>query len=93
MGLLLAKFPHRWTKQDGGTVEGLREAVLCPPCEHTDPAAAALIALFAVDEELDLSNLPAFAELAAEWVEAARCRTVDLDALSEDEELWSRGEL
>src|SRR5207253_194515 len=61
--LLLARFPHSWTNRVGDDVPGLREALLCPSCDHTDPACRPLLALFAVDEQIDPANLAAFAGL------------------------------
>lgn len=91
--LLRARFPHSWKNARGETVAGIREAELCPACDRVEPAAADLLALFAVDERLDLDNIAEFGGLVAAWVESVRHRTVDLQALDDEHERWRRGEL
>ncbi|MET7573391.1 DUF6300 family protein [Streptomyces sp. NPDC005492] len=91
--LLLARFPHAWKNGLGRDVSGLREAVLCPGCHHGDPAAAELLALYAVDGHVSPENLDVFGGLVAAWVESVRQRTVDEGALNAEFELWKRGEL
>lgn len=92
-GLLLVRFPHAWVNERGKDVRGMREAVLCPSCDHADPAASAVVALFTVDQRIGHDNLATFHSLAAAWVDSVRDRTVDLDALHAEEEQWRRGEL
>lgn len=91
--LLRARYPHAWTTRRGAEAGGLRESVLCPACDHHDPTAAEVLALFTVDGQLDLANLAVFSALAATWVRSVQERSVDLAALAEEEELWRRGDL
>ncbi|MFK0106438.1 DUF6300 family protein [Streptomyces sp. NPDC091217] len=91
--LLLAQFPYGWTNNRGENVAGIRETVLCPCCHHGDPAAAELLALYAVDEKVTPENLDVFGGLVAAWVESVRQRTVDEESLNTEFELWQRGEL
>ncbi|MFD0007161.1 DUF6300 family protein [Streptomyces sp. NPDC127178] len=91
--LLLAQFPHCWQNSRGEDVSGLRETVLCPGCDHREPAAAELLALFAVDDRVGPENKDAFGGLVAAWIESARQRTVDEEALIAEFELWKRDEL
>jgi hypothetical protein len=67
--------------------------VLCPGCDHGEPAAAELLALFAVDDQVSPENMDVFGGLVAAWVESVRQRTVDEEALSAEFELWKRDEL
>ncbi len=46
--ILLARYPHSWRNNKGGTVSGFRGSVLCRVCDRDDSAAAPLVAL---DEE------------------------------------------
>ncbi|WP_274558090.1 DUF6300 family protein [Streptomyces spiramyceticus] len=92
-GLLLAQFPHSWKNARGEDVNGLREAVLCPACDCGEPAADELLALFAVDDQVGLSNFEVFGELVAAWVQSVRHRIVDEEALGAEYEQWKRGEL
>ncbi|MER7688701.1 DUF6300 family protein [Streptomyces sp. NPDC097610] len=91
--LLRARFPYSWNNARGETVAGIREAELCPACDHGQPAADELLALFAVDDQLDLDNLAAFGGLVAAWVESVRHLTVDLQVLNDEHERWRRDEL
>lgn len=91
--LLLARFPHSWKNNAGEDVEGLREAALCPSCDRGEPTVDQLLALFAVDEQLDQANVETFSRLAVRWVDVARTRAVDQAALAEEEERWDRGDL
>jgi hypothetical protein len=91
--LLLVRFPYAWKNAHGDDVSGLREAVLCANCHYGDPAAAELLALYAVDGDPCPENLAVFGGLVAAWVESVRQRTVDEEALSAEFELWTRGEL
>ncbi|MFD5856062.1 DUF6300 family protein [Streptomyces chartreusis] len=90
---LLVQFPHNWKNGRDEDVSGFREAVLCPGCHHKEPAAAELLALFAVDDQLSLENVDTFGGLVAAWAESVRQRTVDEEALTAEFELWKRGEL
>jgi hypothetical protein len=91
--LLRARFPYSWRNARGETVAGIREAELCPACDRGKPTADELLALFAVDEQLDLDNVETFGGLVAAWVESLRQETVDLVALADEHERWHRGEL
>ncbi|CAM5387929.1 DUF6300 family protein [Streptomyces hirsutus] len=82
--LLRVKFGHSWTNVGEGLVEGVREAELCPACDRGEVPAAELLALFPVDERLDVANCTAFGGLVATWVEAVRQRRVDMDLMNED---------
>ncbi|WP_432095833.1 DUF6300 family protein [Streptomyces sp. bgisy100] len=93
VALLLAQFPHAWRNGRDAAVSGLKEALLCPACDHGEPAAADLLALFAVDDQVGLDNLEVARRLLSAWVESVRHRTVDEEALSEEFDQWSRGEL
>ncbi|MEV6533640.1 DUF6300 family protein [Streptomyces sp. NPDC051639] len=90
--LLLAQFPNSWKNNRGEDVDGLREALLCPACDR-EPAAAELVALFAVDDQVDPSNADVFGGLVAAWVESVRHREVDLAMLDDQEERWRNGDL
>lgn len=91
--LLLARFPHSWKNNSDEDVPGLKEALLCPACHHREPAAAELLALFAVDDHVRPENLDVFGGLVAAWVESVRQRSVDEEALSAEFAQWQRGEL
>lgn len=90
--LLAVRYPHTWRNAQGTEVSGLREAVLCPDCDRGQEAAA-LLALFSVDGQLDFANMDVFGELASAWVETVRARTVDPAELDDEVERWRRGEL
>ncbi|SCG02599.1 hypothetical protein GA0115256_14592 [Streptomyces sp. DconLS] len=75
--LLLARYQHSWTNGRGEDVASRKEAALCPACDHKDPAAAELLALFAVAGQVSSENSETFAGLLAAWVESVRHRTVD----------------
>ncbi|MEJ8662194.1 DUF6300 family protein [Streptomyces sp. MS1.AVA.4] len=93
MTLLLAQFPHSWTKARGEDVNGVREAVLCPACDRGQPAADKLLELFAKDGKLDFADVETFAELVAAWIDSVRHRPLDTAALNNEHERWRRGEL
>ncbi|MFJ3270984.1 DUF6300 family protein [Streptomyces sp. NPDC086776] len=93
VALLLAQFPSAWRNNRGEAVPGLKEALLCPACDHGEPAAAELLALFAVDDQISPENLEVFSSLAAAWIESVRHRTVDEERLESELESWRRGEL
>ncbi|OIJ85225.1 DUF6300 family protein [Streptomyces colonosanans] len=90
--LLLARYPQAWKSARGEDVSGIKEAVLCAACDHVDAAAAELIALFNLDEQVS-PEMETFGGLAAAWVESVRQRTVDETLLQEQHELWRCGEL
>lgn len=92
-GLLLAQFPYSWKNASGADVNGLREAVLCPACDWGEPAADESLALFAVDDQVGLSNVEVFGELVSAWVESLRHRKVDMALLDEEEKRWRDGDL
>ncbi|MFI6686626.1 DUF6300 family protein [Streptomyces sp. NPDC050485] len=91
--LLAVRYPHSWRNARGKDVTGLREAVLCPDCDHGQETADALLALFTVDGQLDFANMEVFGELAGAWVKSVRARTVDPAMLDDEYERWQRGEL
>ncbi len=91
--LLMAQFSHSWKNARGEEVNGLRAAVLCPACDRGEPAADELLALFAVDDQIGLSNVEAFGGLVAAWVESVRHREVDMALLDEEEQRWRDGNL
>ncbi|MET8678853.1 DUF6300 family protein [Streptomyces sp. NPDC004647] len=92
-GLLLARFPDSWKNARSEDVRGLREAALCPACDRGGAAADELLALFAVDDQVGLSNAELLGELVAEWVEYLRHRKVDAALLDEEHGRWERGNL
>lgn len=91
--VLRVAFPYSWQNELGQDVRGAKEASLCSACDHTDPAAAELLALFAVDDQVTLENAHTLACLASTWVEQLQTRTVDTKRLQEEWELWRRDEL
>lgn len=91
--LLLARFPYAWKNLREEDVVGFKEAVLCPGCHHREPAAAELLALFAVDDQVRPENMDVFGGLVASWVESVRHHTVDEEALSAEFAQWQRDEL
>ncbi|MFF8029619.1 DUF6300 family protein [Streptomyces sp. NPDC007896] len=91
--ILLARYPHSWRNNKGGTISGFRESVLCRVCDRDDPAAAPLVALFERDGSFPADKLDVFGPLAAVWVENRRNTTVDEGLLNEQERLWRGGEL
>ncbi|MEV7869149.1 DUF6300 family protein [Streptomyces sp. NPDC088124] len=92
-GLLSARFPNSWKNTRGEEVHGLREAVLCPECDRGEPPADALLALFAVDDQIAGSNAEVFSRLVTAWVESVRHRTVDLTLLNAEVQRWQKGSL
>ncbi|MFE4995700.1 DUF6300 family protein [Streptomyces mirabilis] len=91
--ILLARCPHSWRNNKGGTVSGFRESVLCRVCDRDDSAAAPLVALYEEDSSFPADRLDVFGPLAAVWVEHRRNTTVDEGLLNEQERLWQDGEL
>ncbi|MGW2770479.1 DUF6300 family protein [Streptomyces sp. NPDC001275] len=91
--LLLAQYRQSWTNSRGEDVSGIKEVVLCSPCDHKDPAAAELLAVFAVDGQDLLKNVAAFGGLVAAWIESVRQRTVDEALLAYEIERWQQGDL
>ncbi|QIY69189.1 DUF6300 family protein [Streptomyces sp. RLB1-33] len=90
--VLLARYPHSWGNNRGGTVSGFREAVLCRFCDRDGPAAAPLIALYEEDGSFPADKLDVFGPLAAVWVENRRNTAVDEGLLNEQARLWRGGE-
>ncbi|MFH8772036.1 DUF6300 family protein [Streptomyces sp. NPDC017958] len=91
--LVLAQYRHSWMNGRGEDVAGLKEAVLCPSCDHKEPAAAELLALFVADGQVMPENVATFGGLLAAWVESVRHRTVDEALLANEYEQWQRGDL
>ncbi|MGW5820619.1 DUF6300 family protein [Streptomyces noursei] len=91
--LLLARFVYSWKNRRGEDASGVKEVLLCPACECEGPAAAELLALFAVDDQVSPENLEAFGGLVAAWVESVRHRTVDEELLSAEFEQWKQNAL
>ncbi|MFI5816844.1 DUF6300 family protein [Streptomyces sp. NPDC051643] len=77
----------------GGTVSGFRESVLCRVCDRDDSAAAPLIALCEEDGSFPADKLDVFGPLAEVWVEDRGNTAVDEGLLNEQERLWRNGEL
>ncbi|MFE2839240.1 DUF6300 family protein [Streptomyces mirabilis] len=91
--ILLARYPHSWRNNKGGTVSGFRKSVLCRVCDRDDSAAAPLVALYEEDGSFPADKLDVFGPLAEVWVENCRNTTVDEGLLNEQERLWRDGEL
>lgn len=91
--ILLARYPHSWRNNKGGTVSGFRESVLCRVCDRDDSAAAPLVAPYAEDGSFPADKLDVFGPLAAVWVENRRNTAVDEGLLNEQERLWRGGDL
>jgi hypothetical protein len=89
-GILEARVPHVWDNGFGEPLVCMRVLVLCPACDAADPAAADLLALFAVDDLLDGDNAGAFAELARDWVDALAARPADPATLVEADDTGAR---
>ncbi|MFD5079598.1 DUF6300 family protein [Streptomyces sp. NPDC058371] len=70
--LLHAKFTHSWKNTRGQDVNGLREAVLCSPCDGGARATDGLLALLAGADQMGLPNIQVIGGLAAAWVESVR---------------------
>jgi hypothetical protein len=92
-GLLLVSYAHTWTNTQGTGVPGRRESLLCRDCDHRDPAAADLLALFLVDGQVREQNLALLQELAWQWATTVSRRRVDETRLTAEEELWREGQL
>nr|BBI93429.1 hypothetical protein [Streptomyces sp.] len=90
---MVARFPCTIANGRGESIQGLREALLCAHCDHADPAAAELLALFQVDDGVSPENRQTFGGLTAAWVESVRHRTVDEELLGEQSVQWYRSEL
>ncbi|WP_436773856.1 DUF6300 family protein [Yinghuangia sp. YIM S09857] len=82
-GILEARVPHVWDNGFGEPLPCVRVLVLCPACDHADPDAADLLALFRVDDRVDGGNAAVFAELAGDWVTAVAARPADPATLVE----------
>lgn len=92
-GLLLVRYKHSWQNQRGDDVPGIRETLLCPQCSRRNAAAAELIALFAVDEQMNVENIEFFGGIVAAWVESLRQEHVDEELLAAEHDQWLRGAL
>jgi hypothetical protein len=92
-GLMLARFPNSWKNQRGEDVAGFREVLLCSSCDTADPAAAQLLALFDMNDQLNEQRFPLFADLAADWTAVVARRKVNEQDLADEEERLRRGEL
>ncbi|MBZ6260615.1 hypothetical protein KVH22_34430 [Streptomyces olivaceus] len=90
---MVVRFPYSWKNGRGEDVRGMKEAVLCAVCDREDPAAAELMALFAIDETVAPDNLETLGALAASWAETVRQRTVDENLLAAEYEHWRREDL
>lgn len=93
MTLLQASFSHSWKNTRGEVVAGVRQAVLCPACDRTEPCADELLAWLKEGKQLDLNDHQVFGGLVASWVESVRHKAVDQALLAEQEERWHHGEL
>ncbi|MFH9968322.1 DUF6300 family protein [Streptomyces mirabilis] len=91
--ILLARYPHSWRNNKGGTVSGFRESVLCRVCDRDESAAAPLIALYEEDGSFPADKLDVVGPLAEVWVEIRQNTAVDEELLNEQERLWRDGEL
>ncbi|MCX4648198.1 DUF6300 family protein [Streptomyces sp. NBC_01446] len=82
--VLVAQFANAWTNRRGQDVRGLREAALCVStgCDPDNPAAADLLALFAVDKETSPDNLETFSGLTAASLKTDRHHTADEEPLN-----------
>ncbi|MEW2267843.1 DUF6300 family protein [Streptomyces sp. NPDC047853] len=86
--LLRVRFGHVWPNIAGHSVEGFREADLCPACDSGEtPADAllALLALLAVAEKIPLTHIAEFGCHVAAWVESVRRLSVDMVRLRSEE--------
>ncbi|MDQ0904305.1 hypothetical protein QFZ22_000290 [Streptomyces canus] len=90
---MVVRFSSSWKNGRAEEVPGLKEVVLCAACDHADPAAAELLALFTVDEGVTTSNMEMLGSLSAAWVESVRQRTVDEELLADEHERWLQGKL
>ncbi|MGW2973820.1 DUF6300 family protein [Streptomyces mirabilis] len=91
--ILLARYPHSWRNNKGGTVSGFRGSVLCRVCDRDDSAAAPLVALYEEDGSFQAEKLDVFGPLAAVWVENRRNTAVDEGLLNKQERLWQDSDL
>ncbi|MFI6875810.1 DUF6300 family protein [Streptomyces sp. NPDC050400] len=91
--ILLARYRYSWQNNRGDTVAGFRESVLCRFCDHHDPAAAPLLALYDGKSAFPADKLDVFGTLAAAWVEHCRSTGVDEDLLDALHRCWIQGEL
>lgn len=90
--LLSVRYPHSWENGRGDDVTGIRENVLCADCDRGAPPADELIALLAVDQNLDIDNIETFGGMVAAWVEHLRQQNVEAQ-LQAEYELWQQGAL
>ncbi|MCZ9348750.1 DUF6300 family protein [Streptomyces mutabilis] len=83
--LLRVQFGHAWTNICGHSVEGFREADLCPACDSGDRSADDLLALLTVAERLPVLSVADFGGHVVAWVESVRRRRVDMVRLRSEE--------
>ncbi|MET7520699.1 DUF6300 family protein [Streptomyces sp. NPDC005480] len=83
--VLVAQFANAWMNGRGENIRGLREAALCVSagCDRENPAAAELLALFAVDRGRSPDDPETFGGLTAASLESVRHRTADEEPLNE----------
>ncbi|WP_328891910.1 DUF6300 family protein [Streptomyces sp. NBC_00316] len=92
-GLLSARFSHSWKNACGEEIPGVREAMLCPACDHGEPGADGLLAFFEVHETMGAFELEAFNNLAAAWLAVVRARQADEHRLDDECERFRNGDL
>ncbi|WP_018588987.1 DUF6300 family protein [Salinispora arenicola] len=67
---------------------------LCPQCDVSDPAAAGILAFFAVHHHITNGNIKEFETLLHEWVDrTAEAPQVSPEAFAADVEAFKRGDL
>ncbi|MFI8952159.1 DUF6300 family protein [Streptomyces sp. NPDC053750] len=92
--LLRVRFGHSWTNIAGHTVDGFREADLCPGCDCGETPAENLLAHLTVAERIPVSSNTELAGHVAAWVESVRQSRVDMELLKREEQAHRRhGEL
>lgn len=90
--LLAAQVPRRVASDNGFSVAGVLDVVLCPACDRSD-AGQALVHFFHVHPRVTDDTTQHLAELLRTWVADVEARTVDLDELEHEYEAWRRGDL
>lgn len=90
--LLSAQVPRCFAGDNGFTVTGVLDVVLCPACDHSD-AGRALVRFFQVHPLVTADTTQHLADLLRAWVADVETRTVDLDQLDHEYEAWRRGDL
>ncbi|MFD8549386.1 DUF6300 family protein [Streptomyces sp. NPDC059649] len=92
-GVLTARYPHTWHGRTGKPIHGFKAAVLCATCDSDEAAARELIALVDSNGQVSAENTERFIHLAVFWVEHARGRELDVDALAGEEQRWRIADL